>query len=179
VIQLRHWQVFDEYMDFKRLYGNVSSLPTRNYLIGPEVGEEIKADIEPGKSLHIMLKAVGASNADHKRELFFELNGQARSVFVEDKKATAKEGSGHAAAGKSREKVDPSNKKLVGAPMPGSIVGIKVKDGQEVKKGQPLLVLSAMKMETVVAAPSDGKVKRIVAKQGDSMTAGDLLVEME
>jgi pyruvate carboxylase len=172
-------KVFDEYMDFKRLYGNVSSLPTRNYLIGPEVGEEIKADIEPGKSLHIMLKAVGASNADHKRELFFELNGQARSVFVEDKKATAKEGSGHAAAGKSREKVDPSNKKLVGAPMPGSIVGIKVKDGQEVKKGQPLLVLSAMKMETVVAAPSDGKVKRIVAKQGDSMTAGDLLVEME
>lgn len=172
-------QVFDEYMDFKRLYGNVSSLPTRNYLTGPEVGEEIKADIEPGKSLHIMLKAVGAPNADHKREMFFELNGQPRSVFVEDKKATAKEGAGHAGSSKSRERADPSNKKLVGAPMPGSIVGVKVKDGQEVKKGQPLLVLSAMKMETVVAAPADGKVKRIIAKQGDSMTAGDLLVEME
>lgn len=63
--------------------------------------------------------------------------------------------------------------------MPGSIVGIKVKAGQQVKKGQPLLVLSAMKMETVVSAPEDGKVKRIIANQGDSMAAGDLLVELE
>lgn len=68
---------------------------------------------------------------------------------------------------------------MVGAPMPGSIVGIKVKAGQQVKKGQPLLVLSAMKMETVVSAPEDGKVKRIIANQGDSMAAGDLLVELE
>lgn len=63
--------------------------------------------------------------------------------------------------------------------MPGSIVGIKVSEGQEVKKGQPLVVLSAMKMETVVAAPSDGKIKRITAKQGEAMTAGDLLLELE
>jgi len=83
------FQVFDEYMEFKRLYGNVSSIPTRNYLSGPEIGEEIKADIEPGKSLVLTLKAVSEPNADYKREMFFELNGQPRSVFVEDKKARA------------------------------------------------------------------------------------------
>lgn len=83
-------KVFDEYMDFKRLYGNVSALPTRAYLTGPDIGEEIKADIEPGKSLHIILKAVSEPSADHKREVFFELNGQPRSVFVDDKKASTK-----------------------------------------------------------------------------------------
>jgi len=47
-----------------------------------------------------------------------------------------------------------------------------------VKKGQPLVLLYAMKMETVVSAPADGKVKRIIAKEGETMTAGDLLVEL-
>jgi len=175
-------KVFDEYMEFKRLYGNVSSIPTRNYLSGPEIGEEIKADIEPGKSLVLTLKAVSEPNADYKREMFFELNGQPRSVFVEDKKARAeKEGKTVAQTGnsRSREKADPEKKNMVGAPMPGSIVGIKVQEGQEVKKGEPLLVLSAMKMETVVSAPANGKVKRVIPKNGDSMTAGDLLVELE
>jgi len=172
-------KVFDEYMEFKRLYGYVSALPTGAYLTGPEIGEEIKAEIELGKSLHIVLKAISAPNANHKREVFFELNGQPRSVFVEDKKAMAQEATGPVSSGaKGKERADAQNKKLIGAPMPGSIVGVKVKENEEVKKGQPLVVLSAMKMETVVSAPADGKVKRIIAKEGETMTAGDLLVEL-
>jgi pyruvate carboxylase len=56
---------------------------------------------------------------------------------------------------------------------------MKVEQGKEVKKGQPLLVLSAMKMETIVSSPMDGKVKRIAVAVGDEIKAGDLLVELE
>ncbi len=80
-------KVFEEFMEFKRLYGDVSSLPTKSYLTGPERGAPIYADIEQGKTLHIMLKAVGETNKDGRKEVFFEVNGHPRSVFVDDKKA--------------------------------------------------------------------------------------------
>ena len=56
---------------------------------------------------------------------------------------------------------------------------MKVTEGDKIQKGAPLLILSAMKMETVVSAPIAGTVKRVVAAVGQTLTAGDLLVEIE
>ena len=61
----------------------------------------------------------------------------------------------------------------------GKQVELRVEEGDDVNKGDPLLVLSAMKMETIVAAPAAGRVQRIVAGVKDSMSAGDLLVEID
>ena len=76
-------------------------------------------------------------------------------------------------------KADKSVKGSVGAPMPGKVVGIRVKEKEVVKKGSPLVVLSAMKMETNVSAPIDGTVTKISVKLNQTLEAGDLLVDIE
>lgn len=65
------------------------------------------------------------------------------------------------------------------APLPGSIFKINVKEGDEVNKGQTLLIMEAMKMENNILAEKDGVVKSIKVKEGDSVLQGDLLIEIE
>ncbi|HZK33707.1 MAG TPA: biotin/lipoyl-containing protein [Bacillota bacterium] len=65
------------------------------------------------------------------------------------------------------------------SPMPGSIFDIKVAVGQEVKQGDVVLILEAMKMENEIMAPQDGKVSSIVVNKGDAVDTGDALVTME
>ncbi len=67
----------------------------------------------------------------------------------------------------------------VNAPMPGTILDIKVKEGDSVTKGQVLLVLEAMKMENDIVAPCDGKVASVIAKKGDSVNSEDTLVVIQ
>jgi pyruvate carboxylase len=76
-------------------------------------------------------------------------------------------------------KADEGNPNHVGAPMPGMVVRIAVQKGQSVTKGEPLLALEAMKMETVLAAPRDGRIKEIRCKPGTPVNARDLLIELE
>ena len=63
--------------------------------------------------------------------------------------------------------------------MPGKVVGLRVKEGDKVKKGDPLIVLSAMKMETNVSAPCDGTVKSILVNLNMTVEPGDLVVDIE
>lgn len=58
-------------------------------------------------------------------------------------------------------------------------MGINIKEGDRVEKGDPLVVLSAMKMEMNVAAPTSGLVKKIYISSGQKLTAGDLLIDIE
>lgn len=67
----------------------------------------------------------------------------------------------------------------IGAPMPGNVIDIKVKEGQAIEKGQPLCVLSAMKMETLVNSPVSGTVKKIYVKVGMHLEGEDLVLEIE
>ena len=59
--------------------------------------------------------------------------------------------------------------------MPGTIVAVSVEVGDEVKKGQTLLLISAMKMETEIKAPITGTIERMLVEIGDSAESGDLL----
>ena len=67
----------------------------------------------------------------------------------------------------------------VGAPMPGTVIAVNVKEGDEVEKGQTLCVLSAMKMEMAVTAPMSGKVKLVAVTQDMKLEGDDLVVEIE
>jgi len=73
----------------------------------------------------------------------------------------------------------PEGAETVEAPMPGTILSIDVKEGDQVKAGQILLILEAMKMENEIVAPRDGKVAAILTNKGVSVNTGDKLVSIE
>lgn len=116
------------------------------------------------------LKQVGPPGPDGTREVVFDMNGEARSLRILDKDA------GITAV--TRERADLNNPGHIAAPMPGAVVDVRVSPGQEVKRGDAVAVLSAMKMETVVTAPRDGVIRRLAVGEGDHMDAGDLIFEI-
>nr|XP_046176286.1 pyruvate carboxylase, mitochondrial-like isoform X2 [Oncorhynchus gorbuscha] len=163
-------KVFQEYKEFTGSFGPVDCLSTRLFLDGPKIAEEFQVEIERGKTLHIKALAVGDLNKTGQRGVFFELNGQLRSVLVKDNVAM-KEMKFHPKALKSV-------RGQVGAPMPGKVIEVKVEPGQKVEKGQPLCVLSAMKMETVVNSPLTGVVTVIHVNTDTSLEGDDLILEI-
>jgi pyruvate carboxylase len=132
-------KVFEEYKKFVAKYGDLSVLPTKYFLSKPEIGEEFHVELEKGKVLILKLLAVGPlSENTGQREVFYEMNGEVRQVTVDDRKASVEN--------VSRPKADPADSSQIGAPMAGVLVELRVHEGSEVKKGDPLAVLSAMKM---------------------------------
>ncbi len=162
--------VFDAYREFRDEFSDVSLVPTQYFLAAPEVGEEFTVEIERGKTLVIVLTAVGELDKEGQRNVFFELNGQPRRVMIRDKSAVSEVA--------QREKADPKNPGSIGAPMPGTVVELRINIGDEVDKGDPLVVLSAMKMETVVASPIGGRIERIAISKDDVLKPGELLLEL-
>ncbi|BBO31916.1 pyruvate carboxylase [Lacipirellula parvula] len=163
-------QVFEQFAQHQQHYGDTGVLPTPVFLYGMESQEEIAVDIEPGKTLIIKFLTVGEPHADGTRGVFFELNGQPREVTVTDK-SLVNEATVSA-------KADPNNAKQIGASMPGMVVLVAVQAGEKVAKGQKLMTLEAMKMETTIAADADGEVATVHVGTGSQVQAGDLLITL-
>ncbi|MBZ0129456.1 MAG: pyruvate carboxylase [Rhodobacteraceae bacterium] len=168
---LMYPKVFMDYMGRHRLYGPVRTLPTRTFFYGMEPGEEISAEIDPGKTLEIRLQAVGETNDDGEVKVFFELNGQPRVIRVPNRKVKATTA--------RRPKAEAGNANHIGAPMPGSVASVTVKAGQKVAAGDMLLTIEAMKMETGIHVDRDAVVVAVLVRPGDQIDAKDLLVELE
>jgi pyruvate carboxylase len=134
-------------------------------------GQEISLDIEPGKTLFIRLVNIGAVDAEGKRTVNFELNGMSRQLSIADKsvKPTVK----------ARVKADPAKPSEVGAPIPGLVTALSVSVGAKVAKGDKLVTLEAMKMQTTIYAPCDGVVDQIAAHVGDAVESKDLLLKLK
>ncbi len=164
-------KVYDEFAAHQRDYGNVSRLPTPAFFYGPEIGEELSVELEPGKRLIIKFLAVGEARPDGTRTVFFELNGQPREVEVVDNSLES---------GKSsRVKADSNDPTHVAASMPGMVIGVAVKVGETVSKGQKLLSLEAMKMETMINAERDGQITQLLVQSGSQVETGDLLLVLK
>ncbi|KAH7062392.1 pyruvate carboxylase [Macrophomina phaseolina] len=161
-------KVYEDFKKFQQKYGDLSVLPTRFFLSRPEIGEEFHVELEKGKVLILKLLAIGPlSEQTGQREVFYEMNGEVRQVTVDDKHA--------AIENTSRPKADSSDSSQVGSPMAGVVVEVRVHEGSDVKKGDPIAVLSAMKMEMVISAPHSGKIGSLGVREGDSVDAQDLV----
>jgi pyruvate carboxylase len=165
---LMYPKVFLDYAKDRTAYGDAAILPTPVFFYGMEPGDEVSVDIERGKTLIVRFVALSEVRDDGTRQVFFELNGQPRSIVVTDRSQVAKR--------PPQRKVEMGNPKHVGAPMPGTIATVAAKVGVKIAKGDLLLTMEAMKMETSVRAETDGTIAEVLVKPGLQVDAKDLLV---
>ncbi|MGQ0794262.1 MAG: pyruvate carboxylase [Deltaproteobacteria bacterium] len=163
-------KVFEEFDKHRALFGDTSVVPTPTFLYGMETGEEIQVEIEEGKTLLIRLFAAGEIEADGRRPLLFELNGQPRPVRVLDKSVEVKV--------QARTKADGDKPEEVGAPISGKVVKFFVKKGDVVTRDQPLFVIEAMKMQTNIKSLKTGVIEKILIAEGEGVDAGDLVLSL-
>ncbi|MGB1265864.1 MAG: biotin/lipoyl-containing protein, partial [Nereida ignava] len=168
---LMYPKVYTDYATRHDMYGPVRALPTPVFFYGMDVGDEIAAEIDPGKTLEIRLQAIGDTNEDGEVKVFFELNGQPRNIRVPNRaiKATTA----------ARPKAELGNADHIGAPMPGVVASVGVTVGQKVSEGDLLLTIEAMKMETGIHTERDAVIKAVHVTAGGQIDAKDLLVEFE
>ena len=167
---LMYPKVFLDYMERHLTYGPVRTLPTKTFFYGMNSGDEISLEIDPGKTLEIRMQAIGETDENGEVKVFFELNGQPRVIRVPNRLVTSET--------TSRPKADPNNSNHVGAPMPGVISTVSVNEGQAVKKGDLLLTIEAMKMETGIHVERDAKIKAVHVKPATQIDAKDLIIEL-
>ena len=168
---LMYPKVFLDYMERHLTYGPVRTLPTKTFFYGMNSGDEISLEIDPGKTLEIRMQAIGETDENGEVKVFFELNGQPRVIRVPNRLVTSE--------ATLRPKADPSNSNHIGAPMPGVISTVSVNGGQTVKKGDLLLTIEAMKMETGIHVERDAKIKAVHVKPATQIDAKDLIIELE
>ena len=135
-------------------------------LVRVAIGEEERTVELPGGSSAVAPASAAAGNGS----VVIDLDG--RSVTVRLAPAPTVESAARHAAHER------SGSERVTAPMPGTIINVRVADGDEVDAGQVLVVLEAMKMENTVPAPAAGRVERVLVSEGQQVQRGEALVEL-
>ncbi|MCI5084198.1 MAG: pyruvate carboxylase [Saprospiraceae bacterium] len=161
-------KVYEEYKANREKYGIVRVLPTTAFFFGLKPNEEIIVSLDPGKN--ILIKYLNMTEADEfgRRLVFFHLNGQMRSIPVQDRSIKSEKAVHRKASGDLE----------IGAPLQGSVSKILVSEGQEVDVNTPLFIIEAMKMESTITATVAGTVKRIHLTEKTLVEQDDLVIEL-
>jgi biotin carboxyl carrier protein len=140
---------------------------------------EIQPDFQKkgGQTWHVLLNDEGFRISvlkvnPEENEVLLSINGKRAKVKVTSEMDRLLKRLGMAGTGAKKAA-------FLNAPMPGMIYSIRTQEGETVKKGDPVLILEAMKMENVIKSPSDAKIKKIHVKPGVSVEKGQLLVTFE
>ncbi|MEM6398261.1 MAG: pyruvate carboxylase [Bacteroidota bacterium] len=159
-------KVYADYFEFQQQYGEVAVLPTPAFFYRLQSNEEIMVEIDSGKT--ITVKYLNRTEPDGKgnRLVFFNLNGQTRSVKVLDRSLQLQVRANRKAAAEGE----------VGSPLQGNLSKLLVKVGDQVEAGDPLFVIEAMKMESTITAPKAGEVKEMPLPAKTLVEQDDLVV---
>ncbi|MBI1207966.1 MAG: pyruvate carboxylase [Azospirillum sp.] len=168
---LMYPKVFEDYARHLHAHGKVSVLPTPVYFYGMQPGQECAIDLERGKTLVIRCLAVGEPDFDGLCDVYFEMNGQPRMVKVQDHR--------HAPKATARRKAEDGNPSHIAAPMAGLVSAIAVEPGRDIRQGDVLMTIEAMKMETALRADRAGRIKEVVIAAGAQVDAKDLLIVLQ
>jgi pyruvate carboxylase len=163
--------VFLKFARARQNWGDVDVLPTPQFYYGMERGSEMAVELEPGKALVIKFLTIGEPHPDGTRTVFFELNGQPREVSIRDRALQVTE--------RAQPKADPNQPGQIGAPIPGVVSTVAVELNQKLTKGDRLLVMEAMKMQSTIYAPLSGIVTQLLVTPGQQVEAKDLLLVID
>jgi pyruvate carboxylase len=159
-----------EFEATRETYGDISVIPTRDFLYGLELGEETVIEVQPGVSLYVSIETISEPDERGVRNVQAGLNGQLRPVAVRDKSINV--------VLTQAEKADPNIPQQIAAPFSG-VVTLTVAVGDVVKPGAPVATIEAMKMEAAISSPVAGVIKRLAIPKTQQVEAGDLIVELE
>ncbi len=157
----------NEYLASRERHGDVSLLPTAAFFYGLRESEALQVDLAPGVRVIFEVEAIGEADESGMRTVMARVNGQLRPVDVRDRRALS--------AVAEIERADSSNPGHVAAPVIGAVI-IQVAPGEEVRAGDPVAVIEAMKMESTITAPVGGRVERVAVASGTRVERGDLLL---
>lgn len=161
----------EQFLASQETYGDLFRLPTRLFLYGTQVGaSDEQIGLGRGVQLLVGLEAIGEPDDRGLRRVVFRLNGQLRPLDIRDESVDV----GTVAS----EKADVKNPGHVAAPFTG-VVSMKVSVGDVVASNQPVALIEAMKMESVISAPVAGTVQRVVIPEVGAVEPGDLLLEIK
>lgn len=167
---LMYPKVFEEFYQKRQEWGEVWHIPTLNFFYGLKPDEEVLIEIDKGKSILVRLLTCSEPDEAGRRKVFMRLNGQTRIIEVQDRSVQT--------AVKENTKVDKADNKQIGAPLQGKLSQLLVKEGEKVRRNQPLFVIEAMKMETTIAAPDEGSVQQICLTPGAMVKTDDLVLRL-
>ena len=156
-----------DFAEARARYGDVSVLPTLDYLYGLRQGEEHEVEIAEGKTLILGVQAISDPDERGFRTVMATINGQLRPISIRDKAVSSDVA--------TTEKADPTKPGQVAAPFQG-VVSIAVEEGAQVKAGDTVATIEAMKMEASITAPVDGVVERIAIAGPQAVEGGDLVL---
>ena len=155
-------EVHRDFRQFIGKYSDTSILPTPFFFSKMKVGEEFVLTHQNNRDVTIKLVAIGNTSDEGFKRVFFEVNNNQNSFDVLDRTSES-------SFQIKRDKADAKEKGQVGCAMKGLIVDIIKNDGDLVDEGEPLAVLSAMKMETIISAPISGRILKYVVSIGDAL----------
>jgi pyruvate carboxylase len=156
-----------EFHESREKYGDISVLPTVDYLYGLRAGEEHAVELQEGKRLIFGLQAVSEADERGIRTVLCTINGHLRPVNVRDRSV--------AADAPTQERADASQPGHVAAPFDG-VVSIVVAEGDRVEAGATVATIEAMKMEASITAPVAGTVQRLALSGTQQVEGGDLVL---
>ncbi len=156
-----------DFREARRRYGDVSVLPTLEYLYGLRQGEEHVVELEEGVTLILGLQAIGEADERGLRTVLATVNGQLRPISVRDRSVSSEV--------TEAEKADPAAVGHVAAPFQG-VVTVQVEQGASVAVGDTVASIEAMKMEAAITAPVAGTVQRLAVSGTRSVEGGDLVL---
>jgi pyruvate carboxylase len=159
-------KVYADYFAHDEDFGQVDNLPTNAFFYGLKPNEEVLVRLSAGKTIAIKYLNMTETDNQGNRLVFFSLNGQTRSITVQDRNSGKEIIRNVKAAGVGQ----------VGSPLMGNLSRILVKVGDLVKSGDPLFIIEAMKMESTITSPMDGEVTGLALKEKTLVNTDDLVV---
>ncbi len=163
-------KVFEDYVKNIEEKGNLRDMGSDIFFYGLREGETGDVKVREGNVYVIKLVEIRKAGESGNRDLVFSVDGNQRVVSIKDKSALTTSVSGSSIQYANTE--DPSE---IGASIPGTVIKVFIEVGETVKKGQPIAVIEAMKMETNVLSTFEGVVDRIYVKEGDQVKSGELV----
>ncbi|PVI01528.1 pyruvate carboxylase [Periconia macrospinosa] len=164
-------EVYMEFRRFREQFGDVDRVPTEIFLSAMKPGQEVRVRTADGKMWNIKLGAIGTADQRGMREIFWLVNGTWKVGSCLDNEV--------AQPPPQRTKANLLDPADIGSPMAGRVARVFVEEGDEVKEGDSVVLITAMKMEIKVSARSFGRIEKVAVQPGDMVEKSDLLLRLQ